>query len=407
MVHSNWKCPKCGLPDISGDRITCPRCGKKRNRWGYWDCRYCGSKGIRGDQKECRQCGHARDRDVKFYLRDDLIEFVDEVSGEDAVRIGHSNWICPYCSQQNDDSVQTCIYCCAARSESTERYHDVQQPQQAPTPESTFAPQPKKKKRGCLKLLLSQYGCCAIMIVLALIAVGIGFIINSLDESGSKKLRHADLSETSWQCNVYIEELKTFQDSDWTLPAGARLLRSQIEDYEYIDHYERRSRQVWVEDYDNNNNDGWDWDDGGGWDDGGWDDFGNGQFGMLRLCTVQPAAIMFRYETEWYDEPVYMTKPREKYYYEYDKWVDVRTVTTSGTGDEEPYFGETDLAENERERTRIITYYVTFYDNNESHRLECTKEQWDRIRESGNVTFRILNPLTYPDYVLADENDEE
>ena len=51
MQHSNWICPQCGLPDISGDRVKCPRCGKKRNRWGYWDCASCQTKGIRADHK--------------------------------------------------------------------------------------------------------------------------------------------------------------------------------------------------------------------------------------------------------------------------------------------------------------------------------------------------------------------
>ena len=90
--HSNWKCPQCGLNDIGGDKIKCPRCGKKRNRWGYWDCASCQTKGIRADHKECPGCGRPRDRKVKFYLRDDLIEFVDEVSGNDAVRIRKANW---------------------------------------------------------------------------------------------------------------------------------------------------------------------------------------------------------------------------------------------------------------------------------------------------------------------------
>ncbi|MBQ1420082.1 MAG: hypothetical protein IIZ02_01475, partial [Desulfovibrio sp.] len=70
------------------------------------------------------------------------MEFVDEVSGNDAVRIRRANWICPYCNQQNDDAVQTCVYCGASRAESTERYHDVRnEPEQKPV---SF---PKEKKK--------------------------------------------------------------------------------------------------------------------------------------------------------------------------------------------------------------------------------------------------------------------
>ena len=209
MQHSNWICPQCGLPDISGDRVKCPRCGKKRNRWGYWDCASCQTKGIRADHKECPNCGRPRARNVKFYLRDDLVEFVDEVSGQDAVRINRPNWICPYCNQQNDDAVDVCVYCNAARTESKERYHDVEAPQQTP-PQQTYPKYKRKKDRTTLV-------CCLIVLIPFVLFFGYAAILAVWQSISSKKVRTVTDYEPSWESTVYIEELRTFEDSGWEL----------------------------------------------------------------------------------------------------------------------------------------------------------------------------------------------
>ncbi len=385
--HSNWKCPQCGLNDIGGDKIKCPRCGKKRNRWGYWDCASCQTKGIRADHKECPGCGRPRARNVKFYLRDDLVEFVDEVSGNDAVRIRRPNWICPYCLQQNDDAVQICPYCGANRTESTEKYHDVkEEPQPASNP--VYPQKKKKKKSGCLLTAAIMGIFFGIMFVIAGISVAI-------ENASSKKVRTADLTDAYWECNVYLEELKTFEGNDWELPEYARLLRTATEQYEYIDHYERRSREVWVDDYDDNDN-GWDNDDdwGGDWDDGGWEDYGDGQFGVfqipfpLRVCMIQPAAVMMRYETEYYDEPIYASEPRTKYYYEYDQWVDGRLLTTTGKAGTEPYYESFTLGEKERERGRTTDYYITFPYKKENVRVSVGEDVFNEITREKKVVFR-------------------
>ena len=384
--HSNWKCPQCGLNDIGGDKIKCPRCGKKRNRWGYWDCASCQTKGIRADHKECPGCGRPRDR--KFYLRDDLIEFVDEVSGNDAVRIRKANWICPYCQQQNDDAVQVCAYCGANRSESTEKYHDVKkEPEPAPAP--VYKPQKKKK---------SMPGCLLFTIVMG-IFWGIMFIIagisTAIDKASSKKVRTADLTDAYWETNVYIEELRTFEGNDWKLPADARLLRTATEQYEYVDHYERRSREVWVDDADDwDDDDDWDWGGGDDWDDGGWEDYGDGQFGVfqmpfpLTICTAQPGAVLMRYETEYYDEPIYASEPRTKYYYEYDQWVDGRLLTVNGKPGTEPYFADVVLGEKEREQGRTTDYYISFLHKDEQVRLNVPADVFNDITKEQKLAFR-------------------
>ncbi len=396
MAHSNWNCPKCGNPNISGETFVCPKCGKKRNRWGYWDCRYCGTKGIRGDHHECAQCGHARDRNVKFYLRDDLVEFVDEVSGESAVRIGHQNWICPYCSQQNDDNAQTCVYCGAVRAESEENYKDVK------PPEPSVNPAKPQEKLNFFQKFWKQNACCCIFLLIMAVLFLIGLIVNIASSISSKKVRTADLAQATWESRIYVQELKTFEGSDWTLPDDARLLRTQIEDYTYIDHYERRSREVWVDDPVDND---WDWNDGGGWDD-----YGNGQFGVFGLRNTAlliqtPPVISLHYETEYYDEPIYATEPREKYYYEYDEWVDTRTVTGSGSSAETPEYSELLLGEKERESYREIVYFVEFDYKNKTETVECSETEWQRMIADGNVTFRVEDPYSSPKIILVDPNE--
>ena len=403
MTHSNWNCPQCHHQNISGDLIKCPVCGKKRNRWGYWDCRYCDTKQIRADHKECPNCGKAKDRDVKFYLHDDSpVEFVDEVSGESAVRIRKQNWICPYCSQQNDDSVQTCTYCGAQRSESQERYHDIPAPQEQLNLSKKAAKALAERKQQS-----KQRACCLVIALIFLIPILIGIVQHIMEASAEKRIRTAELISAEWESEIRLEKLTTFEDSDWELPSYARLIRTAQEDYQYIDHYESRTREVWIDEPDDND---WggddDWDDGGGWDDGGWEDYGDGQFGMFQIpvLMLRPALPMaaFYWETEYYEEPIYATRKETKYYYEYDQWVDGRTLRLQGGADEPPHYAEFSPSDYERERFRTIYYYVTFEDRGKTIREQCSESQFYEYIKDKTVTYRIKKAYSTPDYRMLD-----
>ena len=390
--HSNWICPQCGLSNISGDTYKCPRCGKKRNRWGYWACASCSTKTIRADHKECPNCGRPRARNVKFYLPADRWEFVDEVSGQEAVRIGRQNWICPYCNQQNDDSTDTCVYCNAARSESRERYFDVPAPQPV---QNTGAAAGVKKQKS-----MPAISCTTVILLLIVGFMGWVLFGNLIRSYSSKKVRTASDYRLTWQYDIDIEELRTFKGADWELPANARLVEKRIVDYVYVDHYERRSREVWVDDPVYNDDDyggGWDdggWDGGGGYD-GGWADYGDGQFGVFQIpqmilgAAKLPELITMHYETEWYDEPIYASVPRDKYYYEYDEWVYSRSITTRGTNGETPYFDEsTPLAEKEREKGRRSQYFVFFEDGSRSVRCPLSEDLYQQLNTLDTFEYR-------------------
>ena len=433
--HSNWQCPQCGLNDIGGDRISCPRCGKKRNRWGYWDCAGCQTKSIRADHKECPNCGRPRARDVRFYLRDDRIEFVDEVSGKDAVRIRRENWICPFCSQQNDDAVQTCVYCGASRAESKERYHDVHN-HPAPTPHVAYsssygssepapfrasAPQFRTVRHLLLKFIVG-------LVLFAGMIFG-GWWFLTRDSRNSSRIRKTQVSDAYWKNTVYLEELQTFEGNDWRMPSYGRLLRTATEDYEYVDHYEKRTRQVWVTDYPAPDYDdggggydgGNDW-GGGGYDGGydggggGWEDYGNGQFGVFRipfpltLCIGQPDMITMHYETETYEEPIYATVPRTKYYYEYDAWVDGRLIVTRGNKNTQPYFKEFTLGEKERESGRTTDYFIQIQHNGGPVDLKVTQKQYDLFARCEIVAYRFddsLDPVNPRFFLIHDGTEYE
>ena len=90
---------------------------------------------------------------------------------------------------------------------------------------------------------------------------------------------------------------------------------------------------------------------------------------------------------------------QKKYYYEIEKWVHERTVSTNGTN-KEPYWGETNLKEKEREAERYEQYFVKGR-NQEDKDIEFTLpyEEWctvdidktiyvDIFWGSGNLTTK-------------------
>lgn len=95
--------------------------------------------------------------------------------------------------------------------------------------------------------------------------------------------------------------------------------------------------------------------------------------------------------------PIY----KKKYFYEIEKWVHERTVTTNGTS-KDPYWGETNLKEKEREAERYEQYFVKGR-NQEDEDIEFTLpyEEWctvdidetifvDVFWGSGNLTTETI-----------------
>lgn len=167
-----------------------------------------------------------------------------------------------------------------------------------------------------------------------------------------------------WARNISIEDLRTVQESDWSVPSGGRVYKEQTELKTYvsvIDHYETKtetkSRQV-IDHYDTEYS---------------YSDNGNGTF---TEHTKQVPVYKTEYYEETHQEPVYRQDPvyATKYYYDIDKWFDSgRDYPSSGT-DQNPYWNtDYTLAEKERDTDRTEKYTV-FYDNGKSDDLKL--EDW-------------------------------
>ncbi len=324
--------------------------------WGYWDCNFCDNKKIRGDNEECPSCGHPRSDTTKFYIDQSNIEYV----AKEKTNL-KPNWICSYCNTQNENYDDICEYCGASKAESKADYFEKHKSHhenedysqtsvidgtnvecttvdtssyETDNPVISIAKTIKNHVNLKSCLLYGLIGIAAIAFVWFLI-----WFFTPVEHT-------ANVSGFEWERSISIEQLTTFSESGWDLPAGARLQRTSEEIRSYdtvIDHYETKTKQVardrivGYEDYVI-----------------GYDDLGNGQF---RERTGTRPIYETYYETETYQEPVYRQDPvyDTKYYYEIDRYVYERSIRSSGT-DHEPYWGTVTLATKEREGDRTEYY---------------------------------------------------
>ncbi len=320
---------------------------------GYWDCSYCGTNKIKGTLHDCPNCGRQRGKEVRFYMDASNKEYLTDHKVEGA------DWYCDYCGALNKASLTVCENCASPREESKQDYFSFNEDRQnrrmsdveasdktRPTykqQENTYrtnSVEPKLPAKptfsieSWLRRHIKQLGLLA----------GIPLFILLLIFIFKPRTNVMQVTDVKWTNTIEIEELKTFDEDDWHLPAGARLkyTRSEIRDYESVlDHYEivTKSRQV---------------QDGGHYEYD-YSDNGDGTF-------TEHSHFVPEYKTEYYEEqePVYRQEPiyDTKYYYEIDRWVYERKVVTSGS-DKEPYWGDTNLGFKERESGRKTAYSIS------------------------------------------------
>lgn len=83
-------------------------------------------------------------------------------------------------------------------------------------------------------------------------------------------------------------------------------------------------------------------------------------------------------------------KYRKKYFYEIEKWVYERTVSTSGT-DKNPYWGDTNLKEKEREGSREERYFVTGRNQEEKDmRFSLPYEEWCTVNIDQTIFVNVF-----------------
>ena len=355
---------------------------------GYWDCKYCDSKGISGSIRECPNCGHPRDDTVKFYLKDEK----KYVSEEKAKTINKNpDWICPYCNCLNSDSNETCVSCGSPRTKENLNYFEnheerkrKEEKKKSTIENTTFNQTSHSYKNDFSSSIASNVTSKKsnnFPFRILLIILSISLLIGGLIYLFLPKEQEILVQELSWEYSINIEKFKTVEENGLSLPIGARLKYTdeEISHYvEVIDHYETKTRQVEKQKF-------------VGYEKYtiGYKDLGNGYF---EEETGLREVYESYYVTENYKEPVYIDQPvyQTRYYYEIDKWVHERTVTTNGNT-KETYWGETNLLDNERVSSKNESYFVSGLNTKKEKqtKIQVSFDDWKLISVDTKVKFKV------------------
>ncbi len=92
-----------------------------------------------------------------------------------------------------------------------------------------------------------------------------------------------------------------------------------------------------------------------------------------------------------------------KYYYKYETWVPSRIVSQTGKGSTPPTYGEPTLAENEREGSRSVEYFVTFEHKDKRRKIPCTEAEYYEFVKTGVVRFHFVPEHTPSPYLFEIE----
>ena len=384
----------------------------------FWDCKHCGTKAIRGSERDCPNCGNARDEDVTFYMDPHNPQYVSIEETKNVTK--KHDWICPFCNNLNSDNVTNCTSCGSLRTDENETYtnfnhiyftsNGIERSSEDRFDEivnndtsTTSSPHENKNESfhsDNLKRERSTYkghsnsifdffydnrkAFLSILAALTLIA-GLIFIF-------MPKYYDVSIEEFSWERNIYIEKYQTVNESDWNLPVGGRLhyTREELSHYQdVLDHYETKTRTVSKQRI-------------SGYEEYvvGYRDLGNGY--AEEITSSRPVYETY-YETETYQDPVYRSEPvyRTKYYYEIDKWLPERTVTTK-KNDHSPYWGEPNLSNVERISGKREVYHITVYlpDNEETNTYTVSYDQWKALEIGEETRIKV----TFGHAEIADEN---
>ncbi len=344
---------------------------------GYWDCPSCGSTGIPGTTYDCPNCGRQRGKETKFYMKEGEVKYIQghKVQGAD--------WYCEFCGALNSAGKTVCENCGSQKSESKDDYFSLKQPK----PEQTNNVVNNTQNTGSDNTTKSRSKILWVVGFIILFLIVQNMITKFMNKPRDYKF---DVQEMTWENNIDIEENRTFHESDWYLPGGARLDHTSYELRTYesvLDHYEsvQKSREV---------------PDGGHYETS-YSDNGDGTF-------TEESTYVTDYTTEYYyeDEPVYRQEPvyDTKYYYDIDKWVYDRTETITGK-DKKPYWPEINLTDKEREGDRYssytmkgVRYYKSFGKSKKKEETYTIQESWWKDIEVGQTLSLTLEGKDLADY---------
>ena len=340
---------------------------------GVWDCTYCGTAKIRGSVYKCPRCGRQRDKDITFYL-DDKTNFVSEEKAKDISR--NPDWLCSYCDGLNPDGDLICRNCGATKEDSEHNYFTnkakrlsaKQQFQTCSTSEKEIVDKEKDEEKvsDAMERKTPWYKNKKILIGISASILSVLMVLGLLFVF-LPKMKTVTVQSFSWERITEVQEYKTVQESNWTLPAGGRLqyTAEEIRSYNHvIDHYETKTRtrteQV-LDHYETYVS--------------GYRDLGNGHF--QEILSQRP---VYRTETitEQYQEPVYKNVPiyDTKYYYEIERWVHKENKTTRGN-DQDPYWYTGKIRDNERLVNSTEAYQIlVITEDGEEKTFSVSFDKW-------------------------------
>ena len=327
---------------------------------GCWDCDYCGADRISGEIKICPNCGKPRGKDVTFYMAGpkNYVEDPDKINK-------NPDWVCPYCQTLNPDDNKFCSACGAAREESDTDYFESKEKDR----ERREKREEDKRKAEGTDIETRSSGRSRLPLFLILFAL-FGLLIFMF----MPKTKKMHVDSRTWERSVSIERYQEVRESIWNLPDDAWNVTSRDEVYTYnhvLDHYETRTREVSEQVLD-------------GYDtEIEYRDLGNGYYEEIEH---QVPRYRTEYHTETYEEPVYVDIPvfAKKYYYSIMKWLYDRDEVTSGA-DNEPYFAELNLPENERESGRREQYWILSGDK----RYRIAYDLWKQVRTGSDIKATV------------------
>lgn len=369
---------------------------------GYWDCEYCGTKGIGGLTKTCPNCGHPQAQGLKFYVKKGPQKYLEPEVAKDYGK--GADWVCAYCGSYNRYYDVVCRNCGGDKNSSEEDYfgREVMAEEKEVCTSEDHMPDSDKEEHsspsceeqssddekttytniedyhkhssfseiaqtllGSMKYILAIGGGISLVVALIMLLVTIF----------TPKEYTATISDKQWSKSITIQVLKTFDESDWDVPAGARVYdeRREIRDYDkVIDHYDIEEYTVSHREID--------------YYDTEYQDNGDGTFDEVEVPVYKTV-----YETETKKVPVYVNVPiyDTKYYYEIDRWCYGRTETSSGKQDT-PYWPEVTLSSKERECSRSETYTIYLQTEEKTYSTNVSYEEWKDYELNTKVYITVV-----------------
>ena len=314
---------------------------------GYWKCPYCTNRND-GPVTVCG-CGKARDKDVEFKL-DDSAPVVTNSTELREAKVG-ANKFCSYCNGSYPATLGTCPSCASGAVGGTLPVGDYVPDRSKVKIEKPRAPYSGYSRSFYSSSTQKSYGSGGRSLMPWLIGGGgILFVIAILFFLFSTSdVRSVNITKFSWEKEIYVNQLRTFTESDWDVPSGGRVIDRdrRVKDHEQVVAGYR-----------------YDWEDEP-YEDGvdkyvcGKTNLGNGYF-EDKICK-KPIIKNRRKQIKvpiMEDRSIYATW----YTFKIDRWVHGRTLKLARE-DRFPVWPDLVLSRDEKEDSRLESYSIFFRDD--------------------------------------------